>query len=316
MNPTADRGTIEVELPGVARAAESRRLAPKPFMIVQVLGCSGAIAAGCKTTAFLLDHDVLIDAGTGVGDLSLEALARIDHILISHSHLDHVLAIGLLADSVIRLRKADGRPPIQVHALPETIAALRAHIFNGVIWPDFTRLPDPERPVLELVPFAVGGNLILGGKRIEVLSASHTVPAVGFGVDGGAAGWWIYTGDTGPNPALWQRLRQLRVAHLVIETAFSDEEVHLARISKHLCPTDLGHELAHLAGCVDVHITHIKPGEKDAVMSAIGHLGLKHRTHALAAGYIISLGETDVLASAKGDEIRPTDSLVTFSRAA
>ncbi len=285
-------------------------------MILQVLGCSGAIAVGCKTTAFLLEHDVLIDAGTGVGDLSLEALARIDHILISHSHLDHVLAIGLLADSVIRLRAADRRPPIQVHALPETIAALRAHIFNGVIWPDFTRLPDPARPVLELVPFAVGDLLILGGKRIEVLSASHTVPAVGFGVDGGAAGWWIYTGDTGPNLILWQRLRQLRVAHLVIETAFSDEERQLARLSKHLCPTDLGHELAQLSGCVDVHITHIKPGEMDAVMAEIGRLGLKHHTHALAAGQIIRLGESGAVASAKSDEIRPAESLATFSRAA
>ena len=285
-------------------------------MIVQVLGCSGAIAAGCKTTAFLLEHDVLIDAGTGVGDLSLEALTRIDHILISHSHLDHVLAIGLLADSVIRLRAADGRPPIQVHALPETIAALRAHIFNGVIWPDFTRLPDAARPVLELVPFAVGDILVLGGKRVEVLSASHTVPAVGFGVDGGAAGWWIYTGDTGPNPALWQRLRQLRVAHLVIETAFSDEERLLARLSKHLCPTDLGHELAHFAGSVDVHITHIKPGEKDAVMAEIGRLGVKHRTHALAAGQTMRLGAPGAIAFAESDEIRSAESNATFSREA
>jgi cAMP phosphodiesterase len=234
-------------------------------MIIRVLGCSGAIAAGCKTTAFLLDHDVLIDAGTGVGDLSLEALARIDHILISHSHLDHVLAIGLLADSVIRLRTSAGLGPIQVHALPETIAALQAHLFNGVIWPDFTRLPSAQAPVLAMRPFAVGDTLELGGKRIEVLSASHTVPAVGFGVDGGAAGWWIYTGDTGPNPTLWRRLQQLRVAHVVIETAFSDEEQPLARLSKHLCPTELGNELTQLAGCVDVHITHIKPGEMDAL---------------------------------------------------
>ena len=285
-------------------------------MIIQVLGCSGAIAAGCKTTAFLLDHDVLIDAGTGVGDLSLDALARIDHILISHSHLDHVLAIGLLADSVMRLRQAEGRPPIQVHALPETIAALRTHIFNGVIWPDFTRLPDPARPVLELTPVAVGDILALGGKRIEVLSASHTVAAVGFGVDGGAAGWWIYTGDTGPNPALWQRLQKLRISHLVIETAFSDEERQLARLSKHLCPADLGLELAQLAGCVDVHITHIKPGEKEAVMAEIGRLGVKHRLQALAAGQTMKLSAPGHAALAETDEIRPTESTATLARAA
>ena len=264
-------------------------------MILNVLGCSGSIAAGCKTTAFLLDGDVLIDAGTGVGDLTLEALARIDHILIRHTHLDHVLSIGLLADSVMRIRSAAGRGPIRVHALPETLAALRTHIFNGAIWPDFTRLPSPESPVLELVSFKVGDVLALNGKRIEVLSASHTVPAVGFAVECGASegsaqpGWWVYTGDTGPNPLLWARLRQMRVAHLIIETAFSDEERQLARISRHLCPSALGQELAQLEGSVDVHITHIKPGEVDAVMAEIGRLGTPHRVHALTAGQAMSL---------------------------
>jgi ribonuclease BN (tRNA processing enzyme) len=258
-------------------------------MILHVLGCSGSIAAGCKTTAFLLDDDILIDAGTGVGDLPLDALARIDHILISHSHLDHVLSIGLLADAVMRERSAHDRAPIQVHALPETLAALRTHIFNGVIWPDFTRLPSAETPVLQLVPFAIGDKLTLNGKHIEVLSAAHTVPAVGFAVDAGSAGAWVYTGDTGPNPLLWQRLKDMKVAHLVIETAFSDEERQLARISRHLCPAALGHELAQLDGSVDVHITHIKPGEMDAVMSEIGRLGTPHRIHALEAGQLINL---------------------------
>ena len=123
-----------------------------------------------------------------------------------------------------------------------------------------------------------------------MLSAVHTVPAVGFAVDGGEAGSWVFTGDTGPNPALWQRLRGMKVAHLVIETAFSDEERQLARISRHLCPTALGHELAQLEGSVDVHITHIKPGEMDAVMAEIGRLGTPHRIHALEAGQGMTLG--------------------------
>jgi ribonuclease BN (tRNA processing enzyme) len=275
-------------------------------MILNVLGCSGSIAAGCKTTAFLLDNDVLIDAGTGVGDLTLDALARIDHIVISHSHLDHILSIGLLADSVMRVRSLPERGPIRVHALPETLAALKAHIFNGAIWPDFTRLPSADQPILELVPFQVGEVLLLNGKRIEVLSASHTVPAVGFAVECAtqlgateAPGWWVFTGDTGPNPLLWERLRRMRVAHLVIETAFSDEERQLARISRHLCPSALGHELAQLEGSVDVHITHIKPGEVDAVMSEIGRLGTPHRIHALSAGQAMDLS---VAAAAAGQQ--------------
>ena len=258
-------------------------------MIVHVLGCSGAIAAGSRTTAFLLDDDVLVDAGTGVGDLPLEALARIDHILISHSHLDHVVSIGLLADAVMRVR-GPGRGPIRVHALPETLAALRAHIFNGVIWPDFTRLPSAEAPILQLVPFALGERLALGGKSIEVLPATHTVPAVGFGVDGGPAGWWIYSGDTGPNAALWKRLKGEKIAALVIETAFSDDERQLAYISRHLCPAALGHELAQLDGSVDVYITHIKPGEVDAVMGGIAQQATPHRIHALATGQRLSIG--------------------------
>ena len=52
-------------------------------MQIRVLGCSGSIAAGSRTTSFLLDDDVLIDAGTGVGDLTLEEMVRIDHILVS-----------------------------------------------------------------------------------------------------------------------------------------------------------------------------------------------------------------------------------------
>jgi len=258
-------------------------------MIVQVLGCSGSIAAGCRTTSFLLDDDVLIDAGTGVGDLPLDALAKIEHILISHSHLDHVLSIGLLADSVMRARQIKGRGPISVHALPETLEALRAHIFNGVIWPDFTRLPSAQHPVLAFSPIAVGETLVLGSRRVEVLSASHTVPAVGFAIDGGPAGWWVYTGDTGPNPDLWHRLQTMTVSHLVIETAFSDEERQLARISRHLCPAALGHELQHLGGSVEVHITHIKPGEMSAVMDEIGRLATPHRIRALEVGQVMQL---------------------------
>ncbi len=261
-------------------------------MILNVLGCSGSIAQGCRTTAFLLDGDVLIDAGTGVGDLPLDALARIDHILISHSHLDHVLSIGLLADAVMRVREEHQRGAIHVHALPETIAALRTHIFNGVIWPDFTRLPSADDPILKLVPFAIGDVLEVNGKRVEVLTAAHTVPAVGFAVlpADPAAGAWVFTGDTGPNPALWERLRTLKVTHLVIETAFSDEERQLARISRHLCPAALGHELAQLEGSVDVHITHIKPGESEAVMAEIGRLGSAHRISALGAGDVMRVG--------------------------
>lgn len=263
-------------------------------MMVRVLGCSGSIAARCYTTAFLVDDDILIDAGSGVGELRLDELARIDHIFISHSHLDHVLSLPLLADSVIRLRIRGGQlHPITVHALPATLKALKDHVFNGVLWPDFTRLPTAEQPVIRLQPIEIGQVIDVPARsgparRIHVLPAAHTVPATGYAL-AGAKGWWVFTGDTGPNPELWRILAKQKIAHLVIETAFGDDERHLAAISGHLAPASLASELTHLEGSVNVHITHTKPGEMAAVLAQIRAIDTRHRIEPLRVGQLFGL---------------------------
>lgn len=260
---------------------------------VRVLGCSGSLARGCHTTAFLLDDDLLLDAGSGVGELTLDELAAIDHVLLSHAHLDHVLGLPLLADSVMRRRR--GRPPIQVHALPETLAVLRQHLFNDQLWPDFTRLPQPDHPVLSLHPLAVGQTLTLGRqqRQLRVLPARHSVPAVGFAVLGGGpdASDWAYTGDTGPNPALWQALAGLRLRQLVIELAFPESEQGLAASSLHHCPSSLAAELARLPGEVEVLLTHLKPGDAPTALAELtALLRPGQRASALHAGQRLRLG--------------------------
>lgn len=247
-------------------------------MKIQVLGCSGAIARHARTTSFLVDGHVLVDAGTGVGDLTLDEMARIDHVLLTHSHLDHVAALPLMLDSVAGLR----RDAIQVHALPETIAALRAHIFNHDIWPDFSVIPSPESPFVRFHPIAVGDVLDVGDHVVEVLPARHSVPAVGYAIDT-PQGHWVFTGDTERNPAFWERINQMQVAMLVIETAFSQREAGLAHLSLHLCPSVLAEELAQLHASgprqrpVTVAISHTKPAETALIRAEVQALGLEQR---------------------------------------
>lgn len=235
-------------------------------MKVRVLGCSGAIAKDCRTTSFLLDNDVLVDAGTGVGDLSLEEMAQIDHVLLTHSHLDHVAALPLMVDSIASSRTT----PIKVHALQGTIDALKAHIFNNTIWPDFSRIPSPESPFISFHPLELGQILHIANKYFEVLPAVHTVPAVGYAVATGS-GYWVFTGDTEQNPALWARINQLDVAMLVIETAFSNRESDLAKLSLHLSPHVLATELDYIDSNkkYPIYITHTKPAETELIMAEI-----------------------------------------------
>jgi ribonuclease BN (tRNA processing enzyme) len=258
-------------------------------MNIRILGCSGSIARGCRTTSFLLDDDILIDAGTGVGDLSLDELARIDHILLSHSHLDHVLGVPLLADSVMRRRL--GRPPIQVHALAETLRVLQQHLFNDQLWPDFTRLPTARQPVLTLQPIAVGQHLVLGAaaRTIEVLPAAHAVPACGFMVEAPSGRCWAYTGDTGPNPALWSALAGRRVDQLVIEVAFPESESSVAADARHHCPSTLVEELRALPEDAQVWLTHIKPGELETIRADLAARLPGRSWQALQAGQVLTV---------------------------
>ena len=235
-------------------------------MRLRVLGCSGGIGGRhMRTTSFLVDGDVLLDAGTGVGDLSLAELALVDHIFITHSHLDHVASIAFIADTVGGMRAR----PILVHATRETIAILKDHIFNWKIWPDFTQIPSPAAPFMRYEEIELGRTVSLAGRAFTPLPAVHTVPAVGFQLDSGA-GSLVFTGDTGPNDALWRIVNRIdNLKYLIIETAFANKERDLAELSKHLCPSMLAEELVKFERDAEVYVTHLKPGETELTMQEI-----------------------------------------------
>ncbi|HWT53637.1 MAG TPA: 3',5'-cyclic-nucleotide phosphodiesterase [Rhodocyclaceae bacterium] len=235
-------------------------------MKVRILGCSGGIGGpSLRTTSILVDQDILVDAGTGVADLSIDELARIDHVFLTHSHLDHIACLPLLIDTVGDMREK----PLVVHATDATQEILRNHIFNWAVWPDFTEIPDEEAPFLRYESLRVGQTVDLDGRRFTPLPANHTVPAVGYQLDSGNASL-VFSGDTGPCPELWRAVNKIRnLKHLIIETAFSNRERQLAKVSLHLCPEMLAEELANLQRETEIFITHLKPGQSESMMKEI-----------------------------------------------
>ena len=255
-------------------------------MKIRVLGCSGGIGGSLRTTSFLVDGDVLLDAGTGVGDLSLESLAKIDHIFVSHSHLDHVTSIPFLVDTVCWMR----RSPIVVYGIKEVLDILRAHLFNWKIWPDFTQIPDADNPFMVYREIRVGETVELsGGRRFTPIPANHTVPAVGYLIDNGRNAL-IFSGDTSTNDALWKVVNGTRnLKYLIIETAFSNKERDIAVASRHLCPQMLAEELEKMEAMPQVFITHLKPGEGALTMKEVSEAAGRWRPRMLENNQEFSL---------------------------
>jgi len=233
---------------------------------VRILGCSGGIGGRLlRTTSLQVDHDILIDAGTGVGDLPIAELAQIDHVFLTHSHLDHVACLPFIVDTVGDMRNR----PLTVYATDATIEILRNHIFNWAIWPDFCEIPSPERPFMRFETIRIGSQVKLDNRTITPLPANHTVPAVGFHLDSGIASL-VFSGDTTVCPELWEKINKIRnLRYLIIETAFSNRESKLATRSKHFCPRLLAEELSHLQRDAELFITHLKPGQSELIMQEI-----------------------------------------------
>lgn len=235
-------------------------------MRIRILGCSGGIGGRhLRTTSLLVDHDILIDCGTGVADLSISELAQVDHVFLTHSHMDHIACLPMLVDTVGDMRNR----PLVVHALPAVIEILRAHIFNWAIWPDFSEIPTSENPWLRFAQIDLAEPVVLGGRRFTALPANHTVPANAYRIDSGR-GSLVFSGDTGPCPELWQAVNAIdNLRTLIVETAFSNSERRLAEASLHLCPSLLAAELAKLQSRPEVLITHLKPGQIELTMEEI-----------------------------------------------
>lgn len=250
-------------------------------MRLDVLGCSGGIGAGLHTTAFRVDDDILIDAGTGVGNLPIAQMQAIRHVFLTHAHIDHVVSVPLLVDSIFERLVDD---PLTVHAMPETIDALVQHVFNDVIWPDFRALPEPGRGVLRLVEHEPGSAIEIDGRTLQSVEVRHSIPAVGYVCRDGQ-GDFCYSGDTGTNDSLWATLNAGdAVDTLIVEVGFPDHEIDLAEHSRHYCPRLLAADLHKLDYRPRILVTHLKPGHEDLIMDELTSALPEHELHRLQGG--------------------------------
>ena len=227
-------------------------------MRVETLGCSGGIGGTSRrTTSLLIDDDILIDAGTGVTDLPLQALRMIDHVFITHAHLDHIACLPFIVDSVGEVRST----PLTMHATQATQDIIRKHIFNGQIWPDFSVIPSLENPYLCFNTIDVGRSLVIKDRCITALPANHIVPAVGYQLDNltnGAS--LVFSGDTTSCPPLWEILNDIAdLRYLLIESTFPNSGRDQALATRHFYSNLLLAELRKLHSNPEILITNARP---------------------------------------------------------
>ncbi len=245
-------------------------------MDLTVLGCSGGIGTNLRTTTLLIDNDILIDAGTGVGDLSLDAMAQIKHIFLTHSHLDHITGIPLFVDSIFDRIKT----PITLYAQAKTLDALQKHIFNNVIWPDFSKLPTAA-PVICYREISAGEIIEIGNRTVEAIKVKHIVPGVGYRVTC-PTGSFAFSGDTSTNDSFWEALN----AHdgldiLLVEAAFANADIDLCKKAGHYCAELLGKDIKKLAHRPQIYISHNKPGAENTIFNECQRALTGHSVHRL-----------------------------------
>ncbi len=231
-------------------------------MNVQNLGCSGGLAEGQFTTSFLLDGCTLLDGGTGVGKLSLEQMNQIETVLLTHAHMDHIAGVAMMLASLSEHRKT----PVTLAAPKEVLEAIKTHILNWVIWPDFSKIPNEQAPILQYLELAPMQTEDINGYQVMPIPLAHTVSSYAYRISRGEKAFCFF-GDTGPTELVWQTLNQHPVSDLFIELSYSKESDELATISKHYTSVTLAEDLSKLEGPAKVHIMHLKPGAEDQIMA-------------------------------------------------
>lgn len=242
-------------------------------MKIRVLGCSASELPDANLSSFLVDNKLLLDAGT-IGEVLHEKEQwKIRHVLLTHAHLDHIKDLPFFADNIsINNRKHH----VTVVSVSAVNRALKQNLLNDVLWPDFTKIPSPDNPIIRLRNIKAGQPFTIDGFHVTAYAVSHTVPAVGYLVRDRKGKKLLYTGDTGPDDALWDSINDV-IHGLITEVSLPDRFTSRALDTQHLTPRLLGAELKKMHSIPErIFITHCKPRYKNRITEEIARLGCRN----------------------------------------
>lgn len=207
---------------------------------VEFLGTSGTRTPNQGTTCLRVSKHCVIDAGNLINAFG-EDVFTIEHIFLTHSHLDHIIDIPFLADLFVTQQSIS----LKIYALKETLDDLRLFIFNQRIWPNFEEinLIGHTDKTIELIEIELDRKYAIDGVTLTPFKTNHTDGSCGYIIEKNNAGI-LFTADTYKCPRVWELLDQnLHIHSLVIEVSFPSSFDKLAHDSKHLTPVLLENEL-------------------------------------------------------------------------
>jgi 3',5'-cyclic-nucleotide phosphodiesterase len=218
--------------------------------------------------------------------MELEAQCALEAVLVSHAHLDHIRDLATIADN----RTQNGCPPLVLAGTKQTIAILKKHFFNGLLWPDFSQIPNAEKPTIKYLVLKPEEPTKIAGYTVRSIMVSHTIECCAFIVEG-PDGAIAYSGDTGPTERLWEVLNEVpNLRAMLMEVSFPNDQQRLAKVSGHHTPQTLGVEMKKYKHPKDLptFLYHIKPSFQEKVEKECAKLkGLNLTVLQLGDHYIL-----------------------------
>ena len=238
-------------------------------MLVRVIGGHGGVSPGFRTTSFLIDNKLLIDAGSVAEGIHIREQAQIDHILVSHPHLDHIKDLAFMCDNCFGMRES----PFTVYTNQVVEKAIKDHLLNDLIWPDFSRLPSKENPTITFQTIEMNKELELGEYKILPVPVNHFCDAMGFIIERKGKSI-LFTNDTGPTEEIWKAAKKYKnLKAIFTEVSFPNSLVQVALDSKHHTANTMKEEIKKMPEEVPIFLSHLKPNFQDQLIQEIEQIG-------------------------------------------